>query len=44
MEADPDGEESESYGPETDGMDDEDAFSKALSGAKRRQAERDSGT
>lgn len=27
-------------GPETDGMANEDAFSKALAGAKRRQAER----
>lgn len=41
MEADPEGEESESYGPETDGMDDDDALSKALQGAKRRQAVRD---
>lgn len=42
-EADPDGEESD-YGPETDGMDDDDAFGKALQGAKRRQAERNGGT
>lgn len=42
MEAD-DGEEGGSghnYGPETDGMEHEDAFDKALSGAKRRHAER----
>ncbi len=42
-EADPDGEESD-YGPETDGMDDDDAFGKALQGAKRRQAERNGDT
>jgi hypothetical protein len=31
---------SEDTGPETDGMASEDAFDKALAGAKRRQAER----
>jgi hypothetical protein len=31
---------SEETGPETDGMDDEDAFGKALAGAKRRRVER----
>ncbi|AXH49412.1 hypothetical protein SEA_CROSBY_24 [Streptomyces phage Crosby] len=36
---DPD-DESQGTGPETDGMANEDAFDKALSGAKRRRAER----
>lgn len=39
-EADPEGEETQDIGPESDGMEDEDAFSKALEGSKRRQAER----
>lgn len=39
-EMDPEGEEGQDTGPETDGMEDDDAFGKALEGAKRRQAER----
>lgn len=38
MEADPEGEESN--GPETDGMEDDDAFGKALQGAKMRRQEK----
>lgn len=37
---DPD-DDSQGTGPETDGMANDDAFDKALSGAKRRRAERD---
>jgi hypothetical protein len=39
QEADPDGEKPE--GPETDGMEDDDAFGQALHGAKMRRQERE---
>lgn len=37
---DGEGDSGQNYGPETDGMEHEDAFDKALAGAKRRQSER----